>query len=102
MPSGLTSRKRFYLVNKEANSLIPLALDLQQKVFSIIWPKNPTHTRVWWGKINVQKFPRPGPQPFCLELSNYSEEVLVSKLSSGEAEMQRLIFYPGHNFQFRG
>ena len=46
MPSGLTSRKRFNLVNKEANSLIPLALYLQQKVFSIIWPKNPTHTRV--------------------------------------------------------
>jgi len=79
MPSGLTSRKRFNLVNKEANALIPLALDLQQKVFPIIWPKNPTHTRVRWGKINVsgmasvQKFPRPGPQPFCLELSNYSE-----------------------------
>ena len=53
MPSGLTSRKRFNLVNKEANSLIPLALYLQQKVFSIIWPKNPTHTRVQWGRINV-------------------------------------------------
>lgn len=53
MPSGLTSRKRFNLVNKEANSLIPLALYLQQKVFSIIWPKNPTHTRVRWGRINV-------------------------------------------------
>ena len=53
MSSGLTSRKRFNLFNKEANSLIPLALYLQQKVFSIIWPKNPTHTRVQWGRINV-------------------------------------------------
>lgn len=39
MPSGLTFRKRFNLVNREANSFIPLALDLQQKVFAIIWPK---------------------------------------------------------------
>ena len=48
------------------------------------------------------KFPRPGPQPFCLELRNYSEDVLVSKLSSREAEVQRLIFLPRHNFQLRG
>lgn len=97
MPSGLTFRKWFNLVNREANSFIPLALDLQQKVFAIIWPKTPTHTRVRWGKINVfvmlsvQKFPRPGQQSFCLELSNYSKDGLVSKLSSGGEEMQRYI-----------
>lgn len=38
------------------------------------------------------KFPRPGPQPFCLKLSNYSEDVLVSKLSSGEAKVKDFYF----------